>query len=106
MEVEIQNKSEEIRRIEEVFEQEKKEIDANNLKEVERVRNEWHVTQMLFDQFKEDMVNKYGYDSNAESSEEEFDYDKDRTENTVCNKSDFKAKTREELKTHGTKKHK
>ena len=49
MEAEIQNKSKEIKRMEEAFEQEKKEIDANNQKEVEFVRNEWHVTQMLFD---------------------------------------------------------
>ena len=92
--------------MEEVFELEKKGKDDSYLKEIEFVRNEWHVTQMLFDQFKEDMVYKYGYDTDADSSEEEVDNDKDEAENTKCNFCDFKGKTKGGLKTHITKKHK
>ena len=80
-----------------------KEKDASNLKEYEWVRNEWHVTQMLFDSFKEDMVYKYGYDSNAESSEEEVASNED--ENTVFGKCGFQAKSKGGLKTHISRKH-
>ena len=37
---------------------------------------------MLFDSFKADMVYKYGYDSNADSSEEKMESDKE--ESTIC----------------------
>ena len=52
------------------------------------------------------MVYKYGYDSNAESSEEEVENDKSERENNTCNLCDFKAKSKGGLKTHITKKHK
>ena len=103
MKEEINNKSREIKKMEEDFENDMKEKDASNLKEYEWVRNEWHVTQMLFDSFKEDMVYKYGYDSNADSSEEEIEVDKD--ENTVCDICGYKVKSKGGLKTHITKKH-
>ena len=101
MNVEIENKIEEIKKLEESFEVEKNERDSK----IEFYMNEWHVTQMLFDQFKEDMEIRYGYNSNTGSSEDEVENDKDMTENTVCNICDFKAKTTGGLKTHVTKKH-
>ena len=101
MNKEIEKKAMEIKKIEEEFEAEKKEKDAK----IEFYRNEWHVTQMLFDQFKEDMEYKYGYDSNAVSSEDEVENDQDMTDNTLCSICDFKAKTTGGLKTHITKKH-
>ena len=103
MEIEIESKTKEIEKIKEDFENEMKEKNASNLKEYEWVQNEWHVTQMLFGSFKEDMAYKYGYDSNADSSEEEMEDDKD--ENTVCDICSFKAKSKGGLKTHITKKH-
>ena len=60
MEIEIESKTKEIEKIKEDFENEMKEKNASNLKEYEWVQNEWHVTQMLFDSFKEDIVYKYG----------------------------------------------
>ena len=74
----------------------------------EIVRNEWHVTQMLYDSFKEEMSYKYGYDSNEEASEDAIDkVDEKVTESekincVVCN---FKGKTAGGLKTNVTKKH-
>ena len=106
MNIEIENKNEEIKNMEKAFEAEKKERDASSLKDVEFYRNEWHVTQMLFDQFKEDMENKYGYYSNATTSEDEIENDIDKTGSNVCNICDFKAKTTGGLKTHVKRKHK
>ena len=103
MEIEIESKTKEIKKMKEDFENERKEKDASNLKEYEWVRNEWHVTQMLFDSFKEDMVYKYGYDSNADTSEEEIESNTD--ENTTCDICGFKSKSKGGLKTHITKKH-
>ena len=62
--------------------------------------------QKLFDLFKEDMENKYGYDSNATTSEDEIENDIDKTGSNVCNICDFKAKTTGGLKTHVKRKHK
>ena len=56
---------------------------------------------MLFDDFKEEMTNQYGYHSGEESSEDEVE----EKEKTSCKLCDFKAKKKGGLKTHTTKKH-
>ena len=66
------------------------------------MRNNWHVTQMLFDSFKEEMTYKYGYDSNEETSEDEFVEESDKLECDLCS---FKGKTPGGLKTHIRRKH-
>ena len=72
------------------------------VKKFEIQRNELHVTQMLFDSFKEEMTYKYGYDINAETSEDEIVEESGRKE---CDLSDFKGKTEAGLKTHVRRKH-
>ena len=87
------------------IEMKKQEIES--IKEIEDIRNDRNVTQMLFDDFKEDMTYKYGYDSSAETTDEEIDYMKNRSvENFDCNLCDFKGKTTGGLKTHKKRKHK
>ena len=46
--------------------------EQEELEKFETVRNNWHVTQMLYDSFKEEITYKYGYDSNEETSEDEI----------------------------------
>ena len=72
------------------------------VKKFEIQRNELHVTQMLFDSFKEEMTYKYGYDSNADTSEEEIVEESGKRECALC---DFKGKTEAGLKTHVRRKH-
>ena len=61
-----------------------------NILEIEGIRNDHHVTQMLFDAFKEDMTYKYGYDSSAQTSDEELDeIEISNVENNECNICDF-----------------
>ena len=98
----IQTKQREIKSIQEKFEEERKKTEKEALAEFENMRNEWHVTQMLFDSFKEDMANKYGYDSEEETSEDEIDDDSGKLE---CNLRSFKGKTPGGLKTHTRRKH-
>ena len=101
MNEEIERKTEEMKKLKEEYEVETKE----RVEKIEYYRNEWHITQMLFDNFKEDMEYKYGHDINAESSEDEIKNYGVGNENTVCDICDFKAKTTGGLKTHKTKKH-
>ena len=55
--------------------------------------------QMFFDDFKEDMAYKYGYDSSAETTEEEIVYIKNLSVgNFACDLCDFKGKTTGGLK--------
>ena len=79
------------------------------MEEFEFVRNEWHVTQILFDSFKEEMSYKYGYNSNEETSEDDIDNVDDKvieSERKNCDMCDFKGKTAGGLKTHVKRKHK
>ena len=53
------------------------------------------------------MTYKYGFDSSAETSDEEIDYMKNLSvDNFDCNLCDFKGKTTGGLKTHKKRKHK
>ena len=93
---EIKIKDMKIKVMEDNFEKEKKNIEQEELEKFEIVRNEWHVTQMLFDSFKEEMLYKYGYVSNEETSEEEIDNVDEKvteSEKRNCNMCDFKGKT-------------
>ena len=97
-----------IKVMEDNFEKEKKNIEREELEKFEIVRNEWHVTQMLFDSFKEEMSYKYGYDSNEETTEDEIEKVDDKvteSEKKNCDLCAFKGKTAGGLKTHVTKKH-
>ena len=78
-----------------------RKVESEDLKEFEAMREDRNVTQMLFDDFKEEMTYKYGYDSSAETSDEELV----QIENN-CNFCEFKGKTAGGLKSHVTKKHK
>ena len=49
---------------------------------------------MLFDDFKEEMTNQYGYHSGEESSEDEVE----EKEKTSCKLCDFKAKKQRRIK--------
>ena len=100
---EIELKEIEIESMKVNFAKEMKNKDREALEEFEIQRNELHVTQMLFDGFKEDMTNKYGYDSSAETSEDEI---VDETEKNDCDLCNFKGKTEGGLKTHVRRKHK
>ena len=102
-EKDLETKDSEIKSIEENFEKEIKKIEKEELEKFEEMRNEWHVTQMLFDSFKEEMTYKYGYDSSKETSEDEID---EEGENLECNLCCFKGKTAGGLKTHARRKHK
>ena len=88
--------------MEENFEKEKKKIEHEELKKFKTLRNYLHVTPMLFDDFKEEMTYKYGYDSNAETSEEEFNEESEKKDCDLCT---FKGKTPGGLKTHVRRKH-
>ena len=69
-------KTEEIKKMKDEFEVEKKEI----VEEIEFCRNEWHVTQMLFVNFKERMKEKYLYDINDEDRESDNEPDENCSE--------------------------
>ena len=101
-EKDIQTKEMQIKSIEENFEKERKKIEQEELEKFETVINEWHVTQMLFDSFKEKMTYKYGYDSNEETSEDENVEESEKLECDLCS---FKGKTPGGLKTHIRRKH-
>ena len=66
------------------------------------MRNNCHVTQMLFDSFKEEMTYKYGYDSNEETSEDEVGAEIEKLQCDLCS---FNGKTLGGLKTHKRRKH-
>ena len=83
-------------------EKEMENRDREELNKFEIQRNELHVTQILFDDFKEEMTYKYGYDSNAETSEDETVEESRKKECDLC---DFKGKTEAGLKTHVRSKH-
>ena len=100
---EIELKEIEIESMKVNFAKEMKNRDREELERFEIQRNDLHVTQMLFDDFKEDMTYKYGYDSNAETSEDEI---VDETEKKDCDLCNFKGKTEGGLKTHIRRKHK
>ena len=99
---EIQMKEAEIKSMKENFEKEMKMKDMEELKKFEAQRNDLHVTQMLFDSFKEEMTYKYGYDSNAETSDDDIDEESEKKDCELCN---FKGKTTGGLKTHIRRKH-
>ena len=66
---------------------------------------------MLHESFKEEMVIKYGCNSNAESSEDDDETESIVTEikvtdNKKCEYCDFMGKTMGGLKTHTSRKHK
>ena len=80
-------------------------------KEREDFYNTVAVNDILQESFKEEMVIKYGYDSNAESSEDDDETDTivtkiKVTENKKCEYCDFMGKTVGGLKTHTSRKHK
>ena len=100
---EIELKEIEIESMKVNFAKEMKNRDREELERFEIQRNDLHVTRMLFDDFKEDMTYKYGYDSNAETSEDEI---VDETEKKDCDLCNFKGKTEGGLKTHIRRKHK
>ena len=82
------------------------EKENEDLKEIEELRNDRNVTQMLFDDFKDEMRYKYGYDSSAETTEEELCYaEEQNAETNECNHCGFKGKTAGGLKTHIRRKH-
>ena len=96
----------EIQAIKEKYEKALEKQASEDLKEIERIRNDLHVTQMLFDDFKEDMTYKYGYDSSAETSDEELNFGEDKIdEENDCTLCNFKGKTAGGLKTRITWKH-
>ena len=101
-EKDIQTKETQIKSIEENFEKERKQIEQEELEKFEAMRNNWHVTQMLFDSFKEEITYKYGYDSNEETSEDEIVEESEELECDLCS---FKGKTPGGLKTHIRRKH-
>jgi hypothetical protein len=101
-EKDIKTKETQIKAIEKNFEKEIKRIEQEELEKFENVRNELHVTQMLFYSFKEDMTYIYGYDRNEETSDDENDEESEKLE---CNSCSFKGKTRGGLKTHIRRKH-
>ena len=102
----IQEKNDELEVLIKDHESEMKKQESEYFKEIEGVRNDLYVTQMLFDSFKEDMVYKYGYDSSAQTSDEELnDLEKSSVENNECNLCDFRGKTIGGLKTHIRRKH-
>ena len=74
----IKEKDIEIQAIKEKYEKALEKQASEDLKEIERIRNNLHVTQMLFDDFKEDMTYKYGYDSSAETSNEKLNFCEDK----------------------------
>ena len=102
----IKEKDIEIQAIKEKYEKALEKQASEDLKEIERIRNDVHLTQILLDDFKEDMTHKYGYDSSAETSDEELNFGEDKIDEekdfTLCN---FKGKTAGGLKTHITRKH-
>ena len=100
-EVLIYEKDEEIKALKEKHEFEMKKQESESLKEIEEIRNDRNMIQMFFDDFKEDMTYKYGYDSSAETTDEEIDNMKNLSvDNFNCNLCDFKGKTTGGLKTH------
>ena len=102
----IKEKDLEIHAIKEKYEKALEKQASEDLKEIERIRNDLHVTQMLFDDFKEDMTYKYGYDSSAETSDEELNFgENNRDKENDCTLCNFKGKTAAGLKTHTTRKH-
>ena len=106
-EVLIKEKNQEIKALIEKHQFEMKKQEIESIKEIEDIRNDRNVTQMLFDDFKEDMAYKYGYDSSAETTDEEMDFMKIRSVgNFDCEFCDFKGKTTGGLKTHKKRKHK
>ena len=102
----IKKKNDEMEVLKKEHESETKKQESEYFKEIEGIRNDLHVTQMLFDAFKEDMTYKYGYDSSAQTSDEELDeIEISNVENNECNICDFKGKTTGGLKTHIRRKH-
>jgi hypothetical protein len=82
---------------------EMKNRDREELERFEIQRNYLHVTQMLFDDCKEDMTYKYRHYSSAETSEDEIVDETEKKGYLLCN---FKGKTEGGLKTHIRRKHK
>ena len=106
-EILIHEKDEEIKALKEKHVIEMKKQESESLKEIEDIRNDRNITQMLFDDFKDESRYKYGYDSSAETTDEENDYVKNvNVGNFYCNFCDFKGKTTGGLKTHKKRKHK
>ena len=101
-EKDIQTKETQIKSIEENLMKERRKIEQEELEKFETMRNNWYVTQMLFDSFKEDMTYRYGYDSNEETSEDE---NAEESEKLKCNLCSFEGKTPGGLKTHIRRKH-
>ena len=79
-------------------------LTRDNLELKERVM----VTQMFYDGFRDEMRNKFGYDSGEDAEEhwqELLKKDQLEQEQYSCDKCDFATKTEAGLKIHGTKKH-
>ena len=73
-----------------------------------RSKLHFHVTQMIFDSFKEELTYKYGYNSGADTTEDEMDEvdnDANESEKNHCDFFNFKGKTVGGLKIHVTRKH-
>ena len=75
-------KDDDIKGIKNSFKLEKDTIEQEELEKYEALRNDLHVTQMLFDDFKEE---KYEYDSDAETTEDEIGDEKEKTNCDLCN---------------------
>ena len=102
----INEKDEESKALVKKYESKLKDQENEDLKEIEDLRNDRNVIQMLFDDFKEKMTYKYGYDSSAETTDEELVYGETRdVDNNECSLCGFKGKTSGGLKTHIGRKH-
>ena len=126
---EIRAKEDQIAKMEE-FKEKNKSLETENAElkmkvqelqsDLETVRNNLAVSDMLHQDFKERMQDKYGYDSN--DSESDYEPDEEiRNKNRLifrlkkaeelrkkikCDLCDFTTKSEVALKTHNTKKHK
>ena len=103
----INEKDQETKALVKKYESKLKDKKNEDLKEIEELRNDRNVIQMLFDDFKEEMTYyKYVYDSSAETSDEELVYGETRdVDNNECSLCGFKGKTSGGLKTHIGRKH-
>ena len=79
------------------------------IKEMVKERDDMYTSigerDMLYEDLKERMKIKYGFDSNDEESDYESDEEIRETKSKTCDICEFVGKTESGLKTHITKKH-
>jgi hypothetical protein len=85
-----QTKETQIKSFEENFEKERKKTEQEELEKFEAMRDNWHVTKMLFNSFKADITYNDVYDSNEDTSEDEIVEESEKLECDLCS---FKGKT-------------